>query len=664
MADNTNETTSKEALKESTLMTPVAPNIEQVENKIDTSTLEGANTISNPTKEEKEIEADEEPKLTKETIDLLSCLPDFFSNFNLSLSELRDLGNDYSILVQPDQRYPVTTIIQEVIKIYSTLDVRTTTYMSIFTLTAYCVTLLNAHILQMDLTGLETTSRQLQLWKTDAERTKQLKFIQTLVVPDFLKPLLLGLLPTNDIRNQKVKFTPSLSAAKFVHDYGRLIPPLIFVIMHDIIASNRPNMDPPIVEINFINTTVMTFNTEIYTVSNIIGAGYNDNTVFTGMINWFYSNIQCLFTPITSRSHLQRSILTRIGHQPFTATAASFNAYDYMLNYQIDVFEPFRLCLSEIDTILRTANLGSQNLVQCIKGESNTLLLTHTIEPLQMPTWHHYQVFTPGHNEIPTPTLQRNNTVISTGNIIAQTGENAGKLKISSALSIPQNLQLFAPAAPENDPAEYMTAEDFNFLEENCLLLQPYQTATNDARSSLANGIKIENPLIDGFLEMVPNSMVPVAQINNYHLIAAIPTANIFPLIMRAVRTDIPFFYLRTQRYPTEVPRGLFLRDASVNVLPQFDLTRIEELPESVPGLKIVKHTRQFDFVSSYNTMVPDHDTAMTSRRRNILWSSFRFSPNLCEHEPIVYFYFDMRGLFGINRNVSQIPLPHTLFRR
>nr|UHK03038.1 MAG: coat protein [Guiyang partitivirus 1] len=632
---------------------------------IETSALEGRYEPSNPTSYEEQIENEEEPKQRKTTINFSSCYTTFFDNFAIAEAVTRDIGNDFTIMVQPDFRFPTVTIIYEIIKSYHDINIKGTSYMSLYTYAAYCLTLIFAHILNIDIASTLTKSAQTHIWKTDPTRTNFLKHINNLLVPKFLLPLITNLIPLNDIKNNKIRFTPSLSGALFVHDYGRLITSRIFYTMHDVIATTRPTNDPRNTSLIFLNSNIITYNTQDYTVSHIIGGSYAHNNIHHEYHNWFCNTVLSLFTPITARNQIQRPTFARINTTPMNCNAQSINYYDYVLNFDADSVFTIQQVLTEIAAVIKSENLGSQNLLTIVDGVSNSSILTHTIEPLQMPTWHYYSRFPPSTTvDVPTPTTVTHAQAMTNGHLLNSLAAGAGTISAPTGLThIPAGLNLFGPAQLGTDPKDLILPTDLSNPQLNCMLFQPYNTQIESAKPSLLNGLKIQHANIDGLVEVIPNPVLPVALTNSQHLIGAIPAQCIMPEIMRARTTNTTEHYRRAERFSSETPLGLILRNASRNELPYFDLNYVNELPKEVPGLTIVDNIRNFDLAGTYYLWTPSNNTSST-RRKYMLWSSYRYSPNLHIREPNVYMYYDLRGLFGTNINVAQIPLPHMLFKK
>jgi len=87
--------------------------------------------------------------------------------------------------------------------------------------------------------------------------------------------LINNLAPTYDPQRRLQVYIPSLAAYDFSTDYGRSVPPSMFILAHHLLASSRTNAEPKTILRTFYATTILEIGNATYTPSNFLG-GYFD----------------------------------------------------------------------------------------------------------------------------------------------------------------------------------------------------------------------------------------------------------------------------------------------------------------------------------------------------------------------------------------------------
>jgi len=186
-----------------------------------------------------------------------------------------DHGVQHIIDVQPDLLYPLQYFMYDTPEEYPDLTTKSHICVSTFTMIAYQQLMLNAYLLIRDLYSRESISYFAQGYKSDSLKSDYLSKLLSCYIPPDLEVLINNLAPTYDPQRRLQLYVPSLDGFDFLSDFGRSIPPAMFILVHHILASTRSNADPETRLRTLYATTILEIGAEHYTPSNFIG-GYFD----------------------------------------------------------------------------------------------------------------------------------------------------------------------------------------------------------------------------------------------------------------------------------------------------------------------------------------------------------------------------------------------------
>lgn len=324
-----------------------------------------------------------------------------------------------------------------------------------------------------------------------------LSTLKTCPVPQDVQTLLDHIAPVKDTQRCNLKFIPSFAAFSFSHDFSYSVPIHTFLEIHDILATNRTNTDPGLIMAKIYNTKLATIGAIPYTISNLFGGPYTLHNDTFQHRNWFCSALEAFINPVVTRALVQRPKFAKIKTVPISApTSDEINGYHYLLGNPLQNDSPLTYFLSDLkrfynDTVPSCAPLGI-----AFSKSAGLNIMTHSIEPICLPTSHKLDV-------IKTDDLEKSPPSIS---ILSDT-EFAKKINFlvpgptfSEKFPYPEDTKTFVPALyrvtnqaydKSTDPIQYISFNPRMHVAPYVLWLQPYNKSSQSIEISLTAGFKI-----------------------------------------------------------------------------------------------------------------------------------------------------------------------------
>lgn len=261
----------------------------------------------------------------------------YFEKLDVATRLDLDHGISHIIDVQPDLRFPLQYFMYNITEEYPELNVKAHPFVSTFTLIAYQQIMLNAYLLICDLHARENISYFTQDYKNDTLKSDFLSGLMSSYVPPDLEILINNLAPTYDPQRRLQSYVPSLAGFDFLLDFGRIVPPSMFLLAPHLLASTRSNADPETVLHQFYSTQIATVNNLPLYPSHFLGGYFDRLQRPTFHSNWLNSRFENIFNPVIGKALAQRPTLAKTKLEPpVFQDPAQINPYDLLLCYSED----------------------------------------------------------------------------------------------------------------------------------------------------------------------------------------------------------------------------------------------------------------------------------------------------------------------------------------
>lgn len=596
----------------------------------------------------------------KDTSDRIIKQNEWYSTFNAKKNSKQEMGEQEIIDVQPDMRFPMAYMIYNCVESYTSYDVKNSSTFSLYSQLAYEIIMFNFALLKQDMIMRQPPSQWAEDYDTHPLRRGYIQQIESSNVTMQTALLIEGLATVYEPTRDSVTFIPSYASACYQHDYGRLIPPQLFIIMHNLLAQARTSTPACETLRQLYATTILSIGNAAVTVSNLIGGYFLNGEETNAHKSWVRELIEQTFCPALSRAHQQRPTFALINITPQIYADNLFNIYDLLLAFNEEDFSSnlhfIKTMSSFYDQTTDMQTIPIQFVIEKIAGITT---LSHTIETLTLPTWH----------SLPSPVKE----LKSASDVKFLTNVSYAKLINFNVLVEygKETLPYPAPTVPEGfKPNLYMVGPDpykrdddpniYRLFDRNLdtypdvYFFQPYERNINRASLALTLGLKIVNQEIDSTIVPVPNFNDSLRRNNSCIIQGSIPEPYMKPIIPSTIQENHVSNLER--QYNSYQVNGFSLRNGGRNILPIFAnnevVNEIAEIPipQQTPGFGSSDHAyRQTAWRQT-------HTTPPIPEKSRFVWSSYRYSTNSDNiAERVVNFYYSMRPYFG-----TSIPLMRT----
>ncbi|KAI1001190.1 hypothetical protein K3495_g7013 [Podosphaera aphanis] len=177
-----------------------------------------------------------------------------FERMDIAGNSSHDNSIHAIIDVIPDNRYILLFIVYHVKKLYMDKEQNTHPCLTPSSFTVYCLFLTYGFFLVNDYHGRPSPSYYASSFMDSDARAQLFEHLKKAYVPPFMMTLFHGLTDTSDPRRPGLQYFPTFAGSCFCTDFGRIIPPQIFLASHNISAeqdTSRPG-------INAMNTLMAT----------------------------------------------------------------------------------------------------------------------------------------------------------------------------------------------------------------------------------------------------------------------------------------------------------------------------------------------------------------------------------------------------------------------
>nr|AWF73466.1 capsid protein [Lentinula edodes partitivirus 1]AWF73482.1 capsid protein [Lentinula edodes partitivirus 1] len=584
----------------------------------------------------------------------------------LDLAENISVSNPLSQIIDkvPDVRFMFMYIVFMVGKAYPELEQNGRPILTPSSLVAYSLFMIYGFMLVNDFQGRTRAS----YWAHDFMDLRARKDLYNALlkcyVPPFLMDIFHGISDTADPRRKGLEYFTSLAASMFETDFGRIIPPQIFLYAHNMSCESDTSRN-----VAAAITALLSWNvfqdgpnqTNIYT-GYYFSAGTEDGTYHSFM----YQTLNLLFSPVTGKSITRRTNLQAIPTFNMTIDTAQTGADDdhisnpYVMFLNSDnenVFNTMKF-LQEFSALVKIDLKGTTQLGAVPDGLSGVAILNHGYTIYPLPTWHSRKFDSTKIFDTATSTqyaakidyLQKHS--FTAGTSISDpddTNNMVQQLYLKTIKSVTHKKS----ADPDND----IKFDKDMHIYPRFLWMLPYEEGDGPIGYAMLTGSHIEIFEIDGTSIPGPNAEQKLSDNNSLFAQGALPLDHVVKGYGSNEETRInpvPRAQLRTTSQ--QISHDLY--NVAINRLGIVDgEVEDNQVPQALFGFERLRHVRGFNFLYSKISFIAGNDPNIGTRRLPV-WSPYRYIHNERNTIPApkdILMFTNFRAMYG-----THIPLQET----
>nr|ATS94416.1 coat protein [Podosphaera prunicola partitivirus 4] len=569
--------------------------------------------------------------------------------------------------VIPDTRYILLFIVFHVMKLYTEKEHSAHPCLTPSSFTAYCLLLTYGFMLVNDYHGRPTPSYYASSFMDSDARAQLFEHLKKAYVPPFMMTLFHGLTDTSDPRRPGLQYFATFAGTRFDTDFGRIIPPQIFLASHNISAeqdTSRPG-------INAMNTlmAMIVFSTNANATAGYrIGQFLGSTTEVGTYRNWVYHAVLTLFSPVTGKTLQNRTNIEPLNLSPMRIDRnqaieqrnITSNMYTMFLNADPTNVKATEHFILEFSNIVKTTFDGKFQLGAAPDDLSGISILTHGYSLYALPTWHALTVTdTPaGHRSIPATTFAAAIGYLQETNFQSETKfkyPDDDKL-IEKSLYLVRNVEHKSDNEPSSD--EIVEFDEELHIYPSCLWLQPYTSGDQAISYSMVTGLVIESLEVDGSSIPLPDPNVSLRMNNVLFMQGMIPISH----VRSGLSTDPVSVFYREYLRKNNQKISLDLYNLAQNRLPIFDIDIQGPQEAELPGFTEVEHIRSF--ARAFSKLSFTSDTVPPTKRKLVIWSPYRYIFNDTDELPPtsqIFMMYNHRTLYGTSVLLTETEHPATL---
>jgi len=487
------------------------------------------------------------------------------------------------------------------------------------------------------------------------------KVLLSCYVPDFMIDIFRGLSDTSDPRRPGLEYFTTLAASIFEYDFGRLIPPQLFLYAHNMSCESDTSRNPSAAITELLSWNIFhdaPRNRDIE-AGRYFSAGTSDGTFYSFM----FSTLDLLFSPVTGKSILRRSNIQAIPCFNMTIDPTQqdedyiSNPYTMFLNASSDNVYHMMKFMSEFSAFVKQDLKAGHQLGAIPDVTSGIAILNHGYSIYGLPTWHNAD-FSAEKIFIPITDVKYAAKIkylqpapFTVGATIPNPSDPKGMLE-RLYLRLLNSTSHHKRDEPSSD--KLVTFDSDIHVRPNCLWLLPYEEGDGPIGYAMITGSIIESFEIDGASIPMPNPLEKLSDNNSNYGQGAIPMSHVikgYGTPDDVIVSPLPRAKLRVLLQQVSVD----LYDLAQNRIGYVD-AEVEDaaVPANLPGFSPVEHIRGFKYIYSkisyrFGTPPP------IEKRRLALWSPYRtihIESNKAPRPQDVYMFSNFRTMYG-----THIPL-------
>lgn len=588
---------------------------------------------------------------------------DIFERMDFANKLERDNSLDETIDVFPDVRFPLLFIIFNVMKLYKTVT-EERPVLTPASLVAYCLMQMYAFALINDYYGRPQPSAPASAFMDSDARSQLFEILCKSYVPPFMLTLFHAIADCSDPRRPGLQYFCTLAGSRFDIDFGRYLPPSIFLHMHNVSTDADTSRNVPAALLSWLNFQLyntQTANRGVY-IFNYFGAGSTHNNAnATHHESWLYNAVRTLFSPVTGKSLLRRTNIEYISLATCTIDTApaadsiadASNMYIIMLNAFTSNSRHMMKFISSMSNIIKSDLKGTFQLGAVPDDLNGVQILVHGYSSFALPTW----------QDTHTTTLTGIATKLDDAQFATSINFHVPRhLGTARAQAFPRidaahadsfiaalYLQENQNLADHADPIKTLAFDPEVHVSPRCLYLDPYTSGDGPINYAVLAGLMIESEEIDGSSVPMPDNGSGLSKVNRDFLQGSVPLNR----IKHGWHTDVsttgyrPAARSRTTKMDQKISHDLY--DIGQNWLGHFALTAYgPAFPRGPVGFSIKRGIRfaadMFNKLS-FTTAAPV-ETPITI----VAWSPYRYVANRDDvHPPLehTFMLLNFRTLYG-----------------
>jgi hypothetical protein len=589
---------------------------------------------------------------------------DVFDRMDLGHKLSQDNSIDDTIDAFPDTRYPLKYIIYNVMKLYKTLD-QERPLLSPSSFVAYCLFQLYAFALINDVYGRPHPSFPANQFMDADSRSDLLDALCNSFVAPFMLTLFHALSNTSDPRRPGLQYFCTLAGSRFKSDFGRYIPPQIFLLAHNMSCEADTSRNVAAAMAGLINSVLFVDSHDEslqIRAAHYLTAGVTDTTFYD---SWLYEAVKTLFSPVTGKSLLRRSNIESIPHSSASrcfnmdCTDDDSNQYITFLNADFENTYAMNDFIAAYSNLVESAFPTSVKLGSIPDSQSGTTILVHGYSQFALPTWHSRSI--KEDTELKLTTKLRTTKYAQTVKFLQLGTYTKGSANSypKDATGLTQGMYLIESGAHDaaNDPDKVIKFDPELHEFPRVLYLDPYTSGDGPVSLAMLSGMLIESFEVDGSSVPMPQSEIGLAPNNRQFLQGALPLEFIHNGYKGSVEHNIsPVARSVAKSRIQKISHDLY--NMAQNRLGYMDMDSSDPTPaQTPPGFKLVKHVHSafamFSKLSFSSNSLPSPKPATID-----VWSPYRYVSSRSEEQPSTektFMIFNHRALYG-----THIPMVST----
>lgn len=596
---------------------------------------------------------------------------DIFEKIDIDNNLNKDKGPVAIIDFQPDFRYPLYVTQSMIIQLYHEFDAKSTSIVTLPSLTAYLLALFYGLALLNDTASLRhEQSHHAREFCQNPSRNNLLIALSKAKVPQCMHAIFDTLQGCYIPGKTRMLVLYTLACAHFGVDFGRLIPCSIFTYAHNLIATQPTNQHPSVTQHLWL-TSPVTAQPHATSVAHYFGQHIQQRNTD----NWLYTMTQTMFNTTLSRFQVTRSNMQRLNTfaMPTAANQDEINPYIFALSASADNVTMMTTLINNMSLAIEQTLNGTQPLASYTKIQANqTSILNHYYTTPGTPTWHNLRLQPPAKvdNYFPDAISSISRAVTQLKFLqVPDVAKNVNVIPLDCSDRIPPWLYLgpCTDTTPEQ-AAAFRTVNPIIFDPDihqrpRARHMCPFAPSPEEIRTNLVLGKTIESFEIDGFSIRQPDPDNTIEVENGSFLESAIPFTNCHP---GTYTRDNAFVAQRREHTDLQIPVQIDMIRLDINRLPIIG-GHIYGPPDGqlITGFDndiVIEHARYASSNPSYNIIDSDATSPVgtTNMKPFYAWSCYRYY-NRNQHRNVpqlnrTYMLMNLRTLFGTNVLLSETP--------
>nr|AGQ21570.1 coat protein [Botrytis cinerea partitivirus 1] len=582
---------------------------------------------------------------------------DYFARMQMPTNIELDSGNYATIHAQFDTRYVHNYILNHITALYPDMNIKGHPYVTPASLAGYCLTIFYAHMLVCDATFAPEKSYPAARFLSDADRKDLYETLLRAYVPTFLSDLLLELAPVYDPRRNNHLTVPSLAAYLHLHDFGRTLPPSMYYNVHHLLASTRTNKDPDDVIDDIMALPCLTYGSRDFTISNYLGTWYSSGH----HSNFVNQDFISFVNPIVGRTLSTRPTFARMPLMPeILADDNTGNIYTALLFASDQNISLMNTVISAISTFIHTDQPSAPQLGSTAASLSGTLLLSHSIEPITVPTWTGAVYKTD-----PNPSNISDEKFVKDHNFMDGLPSTSNKNLSYPSKDDDLNKSLYHEINQKFDPTtapyQYLKYNGKQHIIPSVLYFQPYDVSPSSLALTIVSGLKIELAEIDGFMVPTEHPESSLDDNNSQYLQSAIRANKIAP-VFSAVSAPNAQLRILPRRDLDRTSQSITASIISMakTVYPFFATSGLPfKIDTTLADSGLTPEKNHFQSKSAFNVKSGLNGQLSTTDNAVYLWSSYRVVHQRKNPGPAdISMLASFRPIYGTNITLSRSKHP------